>query len=130
MGELENLYEKKINLLQQVLAITNDAKFIGEDVYDIGVYTKLYEDRVPLFKKLQLIDDELVEMNQPLTNDTIKKLSLEIATIDKSEIEKREEMMQFLKKNMRQISNSKKVANHYSVDITDFGSGFDLDSKG
>lgn len=130
MGELEKLYKDKTNLLQQVLDITNDAKFIGENGYDIGIYTKVYEDRVPVFQKLQLIDDRLNELNQPLSNDDIKKLSLEIIKIDNAQIDKRDEMIEFLKKNMVEISNSKKVANHYSVDLTDGGSGVGFDSKG
>lgn len=130
MGELEKLYQDKANLLQQVLDITNDAKFIGENDYDIGIYTKLYEDRVPIFLKLQLIDDRLNEINEPLSNDHIQKLSLEIMEIDNSKIDKRDEMISFLKKNMLEISNSKKVANHYSVELTDSGSGVSFDSKG
>lgn len=130
MSELENLHEEKASLLQQVLDITNDAKFIGEDDYDIGIYTKVYGDRVPIFQKLQLIDDRLNEMNEPLSNETIEKLSSQILEIDKSQIGKKDEMISFLKKNMREISDSKRVANHYSVDLTDLGSGLDFDSKG
>ena len=138
---LIKLYRLKADKLKEILEITKSRVFTGEEE-DAERFENFYEKRNEIFEQISRIDSNISEfnINDDMINRllykevekikaTIKTYAAEIIEIDKKNKVIMTELMEHIKKNMKNIKNQKMVRRTYQDNyIYDEMKGF-FDSK-
>ena len=141
LKRLIKLYRLKADKLKEILEITKSRVFTGEED-DAERFENFYEKRNEIFEQISRIDSNIIEfnINDDVMNsllykevekikNTIKTYAAEIIEIDKKNKVIMTELMEHIKKNMKNIKNQKIVRRTYQDNyIYDEMKGF-FDSK-
>ena len=141
LKRLIKLYRLKADKLKEILEITKSRVFTGEEE-DAERFESFYEKRNEIFEQISRIDSNISEfnINDDMINSllykevekikaTIKTYAAEIIEIDKKNKVIMTELMEHIKKNMKNIKNQKMVRRTYQDNyIYDEMKGF-FDSK-
>ncbi len=141
LKRLIKLYRLKADKLKEILEITKSRVFTGEEE-DAERFENFYEKRNEIFEQISRIDSNISEfnINDDMINSllykevekikaTIKTYAAEIIEIDKKNKVIMTELMEHIKKNMKNIKNQKMVRRTYQDNyIYDEMKGF-FDSK-
>lgn len=141
LKRLIKFYRLKADKLKEILEITKSRVFTGEED-DAERFENFYEKRNEIFEQISRIDSNISEfnINDDMINSllykevekikaTIKTYAAEIIEIDKKNKVIMTELMEHIKKNMKNIKNQKIVRRTYQDNyIYDEMKGF-FDSK-
>lgn len=129
MKDINKLLDKKYELLTEVLSLCKNVKY-GKDMEEnILEFTKLYDNREPIFEKLKVIDEIILEEtgnSDDIIDERIKAISKEILTFDKDYIKNEDEFKTFLNKKIKEVNTSKKINQKFNKINYEMYSNFNI----
>ena len=137
--EYLNILNQKLDSLLNMLKATQILQITGEGdddnlVNEAELYSSLYEQRAEVIKKIEKMDEKLVQYDDIKDNadlvkarspiiDKIKAAAKEMAELDKKHLESSKKLTKFLRDELKKIRDGRDINNAYNFEAYEALSG-------
>ncbi len=130
MEQINQLLNKKMMLLENILQITKKASLTGNNEEDYETLVSLIDKREEMFNSIKEIDNSILKLdkNALLTNNTILSIKDNIIEVDIKLQEKLKSVKDYYLEKIKELKTGRKMTNHFSVNM--FNDGGHFDSQG